>query len=362
MLTNFLCESIIPSSGVKKNEITLLIAFCLIIGWGLFALVIVTIACNLFAVFYKIGYAHRIINLKINWRFFNLKLIKEVFGYSMWITVIQVAQRFFVGIIPTILGIVSGSRAIAIFGIASTLESYGFAFSRAFINMYLPHVTKVMLNKDGDNELLKLMIKVGRIQSYIIGLIIVGFICVGKEFIILWVGLKYEEAFLCVILLFLPIFFTQTQGIVELAMQVKNEIKWQSLVYCISAIVNVVIAFILGKFYGAIGACIGLVSAETCMVVLLNIVYQKKIGINVAEFFKKTFLSLIIPFGTTCVFALFIVSKIPSGSWGWFLIKTGLICIVYLILIWFLSMNEYEKNMVFTAVKKISKLKGSAKA
>jgi len=104
---------------IQKIATVLLIAFCLIIGWGLFALVIVTIACNLFAVFYKIGYAHRIINLKINWRFFNLKLIKEVFGYSMWITVIQVAQRFFVGIIPTILGIVSGSRAIAIFGIAS---------------------------------------------------------------------------------------------------------------------------------------------------------------------------------------------------------------------------------------------------
>ena len=65
------------------------------------------------------------------------------------------------------------------FGIASTLEAYAYIISGAINGMFLPKVSKILANKKDGEHVLPLMIKVGRIQYSIIGLIFIGFTIVG---------------------------------------------------------------------------------------------------------------------------------------------------------------------------------------
>lgn len=45
------------------------------------------------------------------------------------------------------------------------------------------------------------MTRIGRIQFYITSLIIIGFITVGKQFIMIWAGEGYEDSYIIAILL-----------------------------------------------------------------------------------------------------------------------------------------------------------------
>jgi len=357
-------EKFVPINLIKlfqKISTVCLIAFSLIIGWGLYALVGFTIACNLAGVGYKLIYVNKNIHLNINWRIKDISLIKQIFSFSIWITLIQTAQRFFVGIIPTILGIVSGSTAIAIFGIASALESYGFTFARAFVNMYLPKVTRVQLGDNSDSKLLELMVKIGRLQAYIIGLIIIGFILVGKDFIYLWVGSEYNDAYICAVILLIPLILTHTQGIAALAMQVINELKWQAYVYILCAVINIVLGFVLGAEYGAFGASLALMIAQLCNIILIDIVYQRKLGLDIISFFKQCFISMLLPFAITFFIGFLVVFLLPSGNWLWLLIKACFITVIYVISMWFISMNMIEKEIFYGIFRKFQQNSGKAR-
>ena len=116
-----------------------------------------------------------------------------------------IANRFIFNVTPSILGAISGSRQIAIFGIAYTLEAYAYIISGAVNGMFLPKVSKILAKKKDGQHVLPLMIKVGRIQYSIIGLIFIGFTLVGKEFIYHWMGEGFEWAYYCAILMMLPV-------------------------------------------------------------------------------------------------------------------------------------------------------------
>lgn len=120
-------------------------------------------------------------------------------------TVIALAQRCIFNLAPSILGALSGSTSIAILGIAITLEGYTYTFANALNGLFLPKVSRVLANNNGD--IMPLMIKMGRIQIYIVGLIIFGVVCLGQDFIQLWVGDGFKDSYLCAVLIIIPSFF-----------------------------------------------------------------------------------------------------------------------------------------------------------
>ena len=70
-------------------------------------------------------------------------MAKELFTFSSWIFVVGIAQRLLLNIVPTILGILSGSQQIAIFAIALTIENYIFTFANALNGLFLPKFTRM---------------------------------------------------------------------------------------------------------------------------------------------------------------------------------------------------------------------------
>jgi len=66
------------------------------------------------------------------------------------------------------------------------------------------------------------MIKVGRIQLMLVGLLIIGFIIMGKEFMILWMGESFSVSYYVTILLILPCIITLTQDIANTTLVALN--------------------------------------------------------------------------------------------------------------------------------------------
>lgn len=206
-----------------KLIVVLAMSVCLLLGGGLYSLVLVNTIAGLIMIILKISCIKKFTHQGICWRYFEKREFKEIVGFSGWVTIMSIAQRFIFNIAPSILGAFSGSTSIAILGIATTLEGYTYTFANAINGMFLTKVSRIVSNDNGD--VLPLMVKIGRIQIYITALIVFGVICLGDHFIQLWVGAEFEESYLCTLFVIVPCLFQLPQEIGNQTIFVKNKVK-----------------------------------------------------------------------------------------------------------------------------------------
>lgn len=325
------------------------------LGYGLYALVAINGISSIITILLKLFFIKAKTPVTVNFKYRNSQMLKEILGFSLWSTVILIAQRFIFNIAPTILGAFSGSVSIAIFGVAATLEGYVYTFSTAINGLFLPKVSR-MVAKEEKEDVLPLMIKVGRIQLIIIGLLGVGFTSIGKEFIALWMGREFELSYMVALFLIFPSMIELPQHIASIAMIALNKVKYQSFVYLCMAAINVGLSMVLTGYFGAIGAGISICSAYLFRTIIMNVMYYRILKINIFTFFKECHLKLIPSILFSLVVGGIIQHGLPLRGWIGLICKILLITFTYMINIWFLGMNRYEKGVFLQIAKKIRKI------
>ena len=131
--------------------------------------------------------------------------------------------------------------------------------------------------------------------------------------------------------------------------------KARSIVYLFIAIANVFISIPLIKFMGPAGAALGTaISLFAGNIIFMNWYYHARIGMNMFYFWKeiaKFIPALIVP----CVIGIIIINFANITG----LVKLGVFAIVYTAVyglsMYFLGMNEEEKQLVMGPIKKLLK-------
>jgi O-antigen/teichoic acid export membrane protein len=329
-----------------KLLIVLLMVIALLNGYGLYALVIVNAFVGLLTIAIKLIYITKLTNTEVDFSCKDKILLKEIFGFSAWTTVITISQRFILNITPTILGAFAGSIQIAIFSIGMTIEGYTWTIAHALNGLFLPKVTRMTINNKDRSEIENLMIRVGRIQLFVIGLIIVGFASMGKEFMVLWMGKNFSDTYFVALLLITPCIISLTQEIAYTTLVALNEIKYRAMASLTVAIISIVLSVILSQIYGAIGSAIAIFIGNIVgVIVIMNIVYYRVLKINVFRFFKECHVKMFIPLALTCAIGILMQYQFPVESLLVFMGKAGLLAFIYFLLMWFISFNTYEKDL-----------------
>lgn len=313
----------------------------LLLGWGLYALVAAHAMAGFASLLYKYLVIKNTTTVKVSFRGKTKGLYKEIFGYSVWVTVATLAQRLVFNITPSILGIVANSAAIAVFGIVTTIEGYAYIISTAINGMFMPKISRIYANEDAQQKIMPLMVNVGRFQIVLNGLIVAGFICVGREFILLWMGENYISAYAGIVLVLVPGIFYNSMQIAHTTVMVQNKVKITAFVNIATGVTNVILSFVLSQRYGVIGACISIFAAYVLRVLMLVIFYRKSLQLNMLLFIKECWLKLLLPVGLT------VIVGVAAGSlsvYGWLglVMKGSIVAAVYMIcvLIFFLSASE----------------------
>lgn len=333
----------------------LLVVIVLLTGHGLYALVATNMGLNLVTIGLKLLVLKTTTPIKVNWKYFSKEMLSAVLGFSVWVTVTSLAQRLVINITPTILGAVSGSAAIAIFAVAKNLEYFAFVLTNAIRGMFMPKVSRILAKNGGksSDDILPLMIKVGRFQTYIIGLIIVGFIAVGREFIHFWVGDSYQLAYYCFILLVVMDIIEYPQQIADTTLVATNNVKVRAFIALGTGVTNVLLSICLSSRWGAIGASCSIFVVTAGRMVANNIAYKKYLHIDLKQFFLRCYLNILPSMAVTVVagFALNLVAFNVSVTW--LVIKIIAIVGVYGCMVWFFSFDATEKSIVQKAIGKI---------
>lgn len=331
---------------INKVGAVAIIAPVLIFGGGLYELVVINAIVGLITIVIKLILIKKRTSVHVNFKYFSIVTLKEIFSYSIWSTIGSLAQNFLLTITPSILAIVSNSNEVAVFGFANSIGTYVYTLAMGVDGFFLPRVSRMVANKDDPDSFLKLMIKVGRFQLFILGLIFIGFILIGKDFVSLLMGEEYRTAYYCVICYFIYSIICYPQQIANTMVIAVNKVKERALISIAAAIVNVGLSFGLSRFWGAVGACISICVAILVRTILLNILYHSKLHLNILKYFAGCHLSLTPSLVVTFFISAIILWFIPNTSWISFCIKAASITIVYVISSFLIGMNKEEKDLV----------------
>ncbi len=314
---------------IHKVLVIILMVAALLRNHGLFALVTVNAVAGLLITLYKLIVIKRTVPARINWRHSDKSLYREIFGFSLWSTVAALAQRLIFNITPSILGILCNSGVIAVFGVIATIEGYAYMISGAINGLFMPKVSRIYAGQDTETSIFPLLMSVGRIQYTLNGLIIAGFAVIGREFLILWMGPAYLDAYAGILLVIIPNLFFNSLQIANTAIVVTKHVSYFACINVIMGLTNVLLAFPLVYHFGMIGSCISIFIAYMLRAVLLNILYRRKLQIDLKTFAKECYCKLAVPILVTIGLGLWITGKVPANGWAGLAVKGCIVVVVY---------------------------------
>ena len=187
----------------------------------------------------------------------------------------------------TILGIISGTTATAIYGVGSQLHRYYMTISTSISGVFTPQINRIVARGEGDKKLTELFTRVGRIQFMLLMLVLTGFVFVGRNFIIAWGGPEYSEAYGIALILMVPVTVPLIQNLGIEIQRAKNLHQFRSVVYICMAIGNVAISIPLGIRFGGLGCAFGTaISLVVGNGFVMNWYYHTHIGLDMRYFWK----------------------------------------------------------------------------
>ncbi|MBC2890001.1 oligosaccharide flippase family protein [Gordonibacter massiliensis (ex Traore et al. 2017)] len=333
----------------RKVFTVALIVVALVVGLGVYSLVLVNAVVNVFVSLAKYRFVRKKTKARADLRYRNSSLVKEILGFSVWVTIVQICQRLIFAVMPSVIAMVSTSWEVALFGLAASLEGYVCTLASALDNMYMPKVTKVICGTSSES-LEEVMIRFGRIQLYIIGFVDLCMFCFGGLFVSCWIGEDYLAIWICTSLILLPGLIELPQSVANTAIIAANEVKAKAVIFVVMSAANIVFGLLFAALFGAVGACASIFGAYCIRTFGLNIVYKKRFGIRLSFYFKQVYSRWMLPCLSLVGIGFFAGMLIHQSSWMTLLALVVLSATIYFAELWIFVFNVYEKNLVRSVV------------
>lgn len=318
----------------------------LLMGYKAVALVVVQTVFSIGTLLINLIYCLSKLKIKIYFNDFNFLLLKEIMIFSWWNFVGAIVDRIYWSTGQFILGIYSGTVAVAIYSLAITMMHLYMSLSTSLNSVLLPRITVLATSKENDKKISDLFIKTGRLQFCVIALVLSGFTVFGLDFIRLWAGPDYKMSYFVAIIFFYSITIPLIQNVGLSIMMARGQMKFRAVTYLFISLGSLLLQLILVKKYDVIGCATAIAIAHVIgQWIIMNLYYWKKQRIEIYSFWCNIIKMSYIPIFLT-VAGIVIISHINIENWGMLCFYGLLFILLYLPAFWKFSMNEYEKNQI----------------
>lgn len=326
----------------------------LMLGYGSVAIIAVTTALTFAKLAVNIYYCIRKLNMRFCFRNFQFSLLREMGIFSFFIFLNQIIDQLNWSVDKFLLGRFMGTAAVAVYGVASSINTMYLHFSTAVVSVFVPKVNALVAGKQNDRVLTELFTRVGRVQFLILSLILIGFVAVGKAFVCLWGGPEYTQSYYVTLLLIIPVTIPLIQNLGLEIQRAKNMHKTRSVVYFCIAVLNTLLSIVLIRRYGEVGAAAG--TAVTLIlgnVLFMNWYYHHRVGLDMKYFWRQILAilpSLLLPCGVGVLVYVFadIQGWVELAAWA------ALITAAYCVSVYLWGMNDYERGLLRSVVLKLT--------
>ncbi|MDO5047834.1 MAG: oligosaccharide flippase family protein [Anaerococcus sp.] len=325
----------------------------LIIGYRSLALVIITTIITFLSLIANMVFAVKKLGMKFSFKDPDLRLLKDIAIFSSFLFLNVITDQINWSIDKFVLGKFVGSVSITIYSMGAIINSMYINVSTSVSSVFIPQANDIIQRNSSDSQISDFFIKIGRLQYYILMLILLGFITFGSYFISeIWLDATYKSSYYVSIILIIPVTIASIQNIGIEIQKAKNLHKFRSILYFMIAIANLFISIPLAIKFGPIGSAIG--TGITLLIgsgLIMNIYYKRVVGLDIRRFWMNILYisrGIVVPI---IISLIFLITKVSSHFD--FLIKVIIFIAIYVISIYIASMNDFEKLEVNKLLKRV---------
>ena len=281
--------------------------------------------------------------------------MKSMMGFTFYVFIAVVVDQVNYGIGTLMTTWIHGTELSAVYYNANQLNVYYLSFAMAISNVLAPRVHRMVASNTPTRELGRLMTRAGRLQFIMLMCVFLGFVAVGRPFVVLWAkgDASFAIDYPVAILLFLSTIMSSIQFVGLEILRAKGMHKFRAWVYLAAAGVNVVLMIPLCRKWGLLGVASSILIVTLLGNVLpINWYYRKRIGLDVSRFWRRIaqlLPSMLVPAIVAVLIARFaqVGSYLQIGLWGCVFVA------VYAGSLWLFGMNRYERGLVSSMLGKI---------
>jgi len=316
----------------------------LLLGYGSVGMVVVTTSLNLAIEIFNMIYCFKKLKMKFDFKNFDLHLMKDMTIFSSFIFLYLVVEQINWHVDKYIIGRFIGTSEVAVYSIGSQLNIYLINIAAAISFVFVPRINKIVAKDPNDKAISELFIKIGRFQYIFVMLALIGFIVFGETFIYLWAGADYARSYQVAVVLMVPTMTVLIQNIGVEIRKAKNQHQTPARFMVMIAILNIMITIPLTKAYGSVGSALGTSITIVINQIFINYYYHKVVNLDIKNFWLEILAmtkGIIIP----VVIAIVLILIRSNFSNLNFLLMAFPFTLIYMISMYFLGLNETEKNM-----------------
>ena len=327
-------------------------------GMGSVGVVAVSLGIGIVRLGVNSWYCFRKLGMEINLRYTDKKIFAGLLGYTFFIFLSDVVDQLNTNVDKFLLGRIIGTVSVAVYSVGFNLKNYYQMVSWIVSEMFIPEANRLALEENSDRKLTELFTKVGRYNNYICLLVLTGFILVGRQFVQLWVGDGYENAYYVGMILMFAGYIPSVQTLGVNIQNAKNMHKTRSVVYFGIAVVNVIASIFLIRKWGEVGTALGTLFAVLIgSGIFMNWYYRAKIRLDIGYFWKEI-LKWTVPAAALCAGSYFLLRQFAIVSWGRLIAAAAVYGAVYCALLWLIGMNREEKDGILRLLRKVKGIRG----
>lgn len=299
-------------------------------------------------------YRRNVLRVGMHYFGWDSRLAKALLGFSGSIILVTVADQIFWKTDQLIVGYMFGASSVAVYAVGAQIYQVYMNIGVAAGSVFLPRISE-LYHRDHDMFGMScLFIRFGRLNCMLLLFVLGGFAVFGQDFIRLWVGEGYFESYLVALIVMVPFTIDLIQNLGLTILQVTNQYYFRGVMYLAIAIVNIFLTVIFLSLWGLPGAAI---STGISMLIgngfIMNWYYAKRVGLEIPRFWREIVRIASPAFVSTAIAAVgYSIMPFANGSVSALLGGCFLYALVYCASVWVFGMNEYEKGLVRSLVKK----------
>ena len=290
---------------------------------------------------------------KLRLSLFDKQVMLQASGFAFFIFCQMIMSQLYFKSGELILGIMTSTSITAVYSIAITIYNIFYNFTAAISMVVLPKASQLAVKTTDGDEITGFIIKPARIISAFYLLMVVGFICCGRQFIFMWSGNSFELSYYIVVILSVASIIPRA---LSPAIDIARAYNQHKIITGILAGTGVVIVFlniIFVKFFGVIGTAYGIsIALVSCNSIGVSYYMKRKFGINLKKLYKGIFSGIWIASAFSMILGIILNVILPEDSILMFIIKGCLIVCVFMLLMFFFGLNREEKCILYSLKQK----------
>jgi len=321
------------------------VAAVLCMGHRAIGIVVAEAFVNIVILILNAGYAFIVLNIRFKLHYWDWTLFSEVLRFAFWTFLAAVVLQINFRLGTFVLGVMTTTSMVGIYAIALQINTLYNLAPSTISSVFLPQIIRLVVDEADGAQLTRAIIGPSRYQLMLLGCILVGFILFGRQFIRLWAGDGYVDAWATALFILVPVTIPLCQNTILSVLYAKMLNRARALITLAFAVIGGLGAVFLIHTFGLYGPAIatGLVLLVGHGLVM-NIYYHNCVGLDMWLFFKKVTERIVAVIVAVMLVGCALV-YLPVGSgWCGLILRLLVFSITYALTMWFYGMHEGERS------------------